>query len=104
MPSPILARADALMQRRRQGEAGALDDVPILTDTVETDEALPVLQTEVAPPSAPAATAPAATAPEGNEQQLIEAISLRIMERITAELPDLIDDAIREVLSEQNKG
>lgn len=37
MPSPILARADALMQRRRQS-FGETDDVPILTDSVDLAE------------------------------------------------------------------
>jgi hypothetical protein len=46
MPSPILARADALMQRRRQNAEA--DDVPVLTDAVdfnapETDDDVPVL-------------------------------------------------------------
>lgn len=46
MPSPILARADALMQRRRQN--AEVDDVPVLTDAVdinapETDDDVPVL-------------------------------------------------------------
>lgn len=35
MPSPILARADALMQRRRQN--AEIDDVPVLTDAVDLD-------------------------------------------------------------------
>lgn len=46
MPSPILARADALMQRRRQN--AEVDDVPVLTDAVdinapETDDDVPIL-------------------------------------------------------------
>lgn len=49
MPSPILARADALMHRKRQTEAG-FDDVPILTDAIDNDDDddIPVLL-EVAP-------------------------------------------------------
>ena len=47
MPSPILARADALMQRRRSNAEA--DDLPVLTDAIdlskpETDEDIPVLQ------------------------------------------------------------
>jgi hypothetical protein len=34
MPSNILARADALMQRRRQS-GGETDDVPVLTDAID---------------------------------------------------------------------
>ncbi|MDE2441999.1 MAG: hypothetical protein KGP14_13330 [Betaproteobacteria bacterium] len=47
MPSPILARADALMHRKRQNDAGS-DDVPILTDAISEDDDIPVLL-EVAP-------------------------------------------------------
>ena len=36
MPSPILARADALMQRRRQ--ANEFDDVPVLTDAIDDED------------------------------------------------------------------
>ncbi|HEX6734903.1 MAG TPA: hypothetical protein VF096_08810 [Azonexus sp.] len=74
MPSPILARADALMQRRRPNAADA-DDVPVLTDAVETDaadadddipvlldiEALaPLLPAEAIEPPEPAPPLPAA--------------------------------------------
>jgi len=41
VPNPIIARADALMQRRRQNGSEA-DDVPVLTDAVD-DEDIPVL-------------------------------------------------------------
>ncbi|MFN4340597.1 MAG: hypothetical protein ACK4FE_01030 [Azonexus sp.] len=41
MPSPILARADALMHRKRQPEADT-DDVPVLTDALDDDD-IPVL-------------------------------------------------------------
>ena len=41
MPSPILARADALMQRRRQ--ANEFDDVPVLTDAIDDEDDIPVL-------------------------------------------------------------
>lgn len=53
MPSPILARADALMHRKRQNEAG-FDDVPILTDAIGDDDDIPVLL-EVAPAAKEAA-------------------------------------------------
>ena len=36
MPSPILARADALMQRRHQNNAEQ-NDLPILTDAIEDE-------------------------------------------------------------------
>lgn len=52
MPSPILARADALMQRRYQSSADQ-SDLPILTDAIENDDDLPVLN-DIASESAPA--------------------------------------------------
>jgi glycosyltransferase A (GT-A) superfamily protein (DUF2064 family) len=42
MPSPILARADALMQRRHQNNAEQ-NDLPILTDAIDEDDDLPVI-------------------------------------------------------------
>ncbi len=42
MPSPILARADALMHRKRQAEA-EFDDVPTLTDAIDDEDDIPVL-------------------------------------------------------------
>jgi hypothetical protein len=61
MPSsPIIARADALMQRRRQNPDS--DDVPLLTDAIdpnkpETDDDIPVLRhiesSEPRPPHQP---------------------------------------------------
>lgn len=50
MPSPILARADALMHRKRQPEA-EFDDLPILTDAIDDEDDIPVLIDE-----APSAT------------------------------------------------
>lgn len=47
MPSPILARADALMHRKRQPEA-ELDDVPVLIDALDDDD-IPVLLDELTP-------------------------------------------------------
>lgn len=42
MPSPIIARADALMHRKRQSN-GELDDAPVLTDVVDEDDGIPLL-------------------------------------------------------------
>ncbi|MCG2578354.1 hypothetical protein LZ012_15275 [Dechloromonas sp. XY25] len=56
MPSPILARADALMHRKRPNEAG-FDDVPILTDAIGDDDDIPVLL-EVAPAAQDAVAPP----------------------------------------------
>lgn len=45
MPSPILARADALMHRKRQAET-EFDDVPTLTDAIDDEDDIPVLVDE----------------------------------------------------------
>jgi hypothetical protein len=42
MSSPILARADAFMQRRRQNSPEP-DDVPLLTDAISPDDEIPLL-------------------------------------------------------------
>lgn len=90
MPSPILARADALMQRRRQGETGPLDDVPILTDTVEVDDGTPILS-EAIDDQAYGLTL----------DGLAEVLAQRIKAKLAAELPRLIDATVREFLAEQ---
>ena len=92
MPSPILARADALMQRRRQGETGPLDDVPVLTDTVESDDAAPLL-------AKPIHDQTDSLTLDG----MAEALSLRIQQRLAAELPALIEATVRDFLAEQNE-
>ncbi|MGA9396047.1 MAG: hypothetical protein WBV56_11990, partial [Azonexus sp.] len=42
MSSSIFARADALMQRRRQ-TSSELDDVPVLIDAIDPESEIPVL-------------------------------------------------------------
>lgn len=55
MPSPILARADALMQRRRQNSPEP-DDVPLLTDAISPEDEIPLL-VDVETPAPPVETA-----------------------------------------------
>ncbi|WP_027459077.1 hypothetical protein [Dechloromonas agitata] len=57
MPSPILARADALMHRKRQPET-ELDDVPVLIDALDDDD-IPVLLDELTPETGPEASSAA---------------------------------------------
>lgn len=72
MPSPILARADALMHRKRQSEAD-IEDVPLLTDAIDDEDDIPVLVVEA--PSAPAeALFPAATDPENSQTVATETL------------------------------
>jgi hypothetical protein len=120
MPSPILARADALMQRRRQNGAEA-DDIPVLTDTVEaieSDDDVPVLldvepflaPAEPAPPVAdivePISVAPVAEANEpafdaALRDIIAHELARRVEQRITAELPRIIEATVRDFLAEQ---
>lgn len=129
MPSTILARADALMQRRRQGGTDG-EDVPVLTDAIDSDEDdIPVLvETEGvaadepiatattpeasidAPPlpatvDAPAVTAPPAEADPSFDRALLDIVAhelaRRVNERLTAELPAIIEATVRDFLAER---
>ena len=87
MPSPILARADALMQRRRQHADN--DDVPVLTDAVDLatsdDDDVPLLlDIEPIEPLRPLAAAP--SSPGHNSQAEEESGLLD-----EAPLPELIE-------------
>ena len=128
MPSPILARADALMQRRRPTSPEP-DDVPLLTDAISPEDDLPLLvdvetpapvaesrladeaQIEAGaanfpPPEAAAhPEPPAESAPslafEGEMLDIIaHELARRVNERLAAELPDIIESTIREFLAE----
>lgn len=116
MPSPILARADALMQRRRQN--AELDDVPVLTDAVDTDDDVPVLldiemlatvaETEaasevLAEPLPAIAEEPAAPSAfdAGLRDILAHELARRLEQRLAAELPRLIESTVRDFLAEQ---
>lgn len=137
MPSPILARADALMQRRRLGTEA--DDVPVLTDAVDlgipdNDDDVPVLldiePTKAFAPLAepglqeehgalPATPNPSeepalsAFAESGNTasttspadttaENIAREIARRVEERLVAELPMIIQAAVRDYLAEQH--
>lgn len=120
MTSPILARADALMQRRRQNSA-ELDDIPLLTDTVnpvESDDDVPVLLDiepvslqgepeqaieeidELLPPEQEAASA--APAFDAALHDIIaHEIARRVEQRLADELPRIIESTVRDFLAEQ---
>lgn len=121
MPSPIIARADALMHRRRQSD-NEFDDIPVLTDSIDQREEIPVL-TEIVPPPElddypepietaveAAAEIPLPVSPEnpsdsdsGLREELILELTSRIENRIKAVLPEIISSTIREFLIEQEK-
>lgn len=123
MPSPIIARADALMQKRRQNLAGA-DEVPVLIDALD-DEDIPILllvdtpapaaepaesadtpnQLDDATPPTPEAAPQmiAAPAPDADlDEHLVRELSRRIEARLSAELPAIIAATVRDFLAEHN--
>lgn len=123
MPSPIIARADALMQKRRQNLAGA-DEVPVLIDALD-DEDIPILllvdtpaptaepaesadtpnQLDDATPPTPEAAPEviAAPAPDADlDEHLVRELSRRIEARLSAELPAIIAATVRDFLAEHN--
>ncbi|MBK8318282.1 MAG: hypothetical protein IPL05_06505 [Betaproteobacteria bacterium] len=119
MPSPILARADALMQRRRQ--ANEFDDVPVLTDAIDDEDDIPVLiDAEVPMPlvehgddsimESPVESNQAIPEPtvlnnavfdSAMRETLAHELAHRVQQRITAELPRIIESTLRDFLAEQ---
>jgi len=120
VPSPIIARADALMHRRRQGD-NEFDDIPVLTDCVDKFEEIPVL-TEIEPieeyaqaadssdvftlptddtPLPPSPEEAQSTLDTSLRDDLIRDLTSRIEDRIKAALPEIISSTIREFLAEQ---
>jgi len=123
MASPIIARADALMQRRRQNGNDA-DDVPILTDAIDLsaedlDDDVPVLldiepfaplseadpiADESLPAMAPEILPEPAAEPAFNaalRDILAHELSRRVEQRLMAELPRIIESTVRDFLAEQ---
>ena len=112
MPSPILARADALMQRRRSSNPDS-DDVPVLTDSIEEDE-FPVLLDIETPAEALETLAQSEPVTEIAElyatHPLLDAslrdilaheLARRVEQRLAAELPRIIESTVRDFLAEQ---
>src|SRR5574343_685422 len=117
MPNPILARADALMSRRRQTAEN--DDLPVLTDVVQESDDLTALAEPAPSPFLPPDHVSAQTAYQDDAPPLIEEvspsaqpseptvedvtreISQRIVRRLAAELPALVESAVRDYLAEQ---
>jgi hypothetical protein len=95
MSSNILARADALMQRRRQS-GGDADDVPVLTDAIDPDSDIPVLLD----------AEPAAKNHTGNglDDEMLDLVAhelaWRVHERLAAELPAIVANTVRDFLAE----
>jgi len=117
VPSPILARADALMQRRRKNNI-EFEDVPVLTDTVDdidlidADDEIPVLldidtspeaiESEVAPLLEIDEVPAILPAFESNLRDILaHELARRVEQRIVAELPRIIESTVRDFLAEQ---
>jgi len=110
MPSPILARADALMQRRHLSTAGS-EDVPVLTDALPADDIPTLFDVENLSPVNTISPTPAiqaepqtklASVCEAETQEaIIRELSQRITERLNEALPSIIEATIRDYLAEQ---
>lgn len=130
MTNPIIARADALMQRSRR-PVGDDDEIPLLTDAIDEEEdGLPVLidmatddgasnrTANAAPPEPPPATphehvaiAPEAPAPEPRpaidpvfRDLLAGEVAARVEKRIGELLPGIVNETVCEVLTELVEG
>lgn len=123
MPSPILARANALMQRHRNSNDDT-DEIPILTDAVSTAEEIPLL-TDIDPEEAamplpeltvptlltsppaslPDAPATARRPDEADEAEarelLLRELARRVELRLAQTLPRLIAETLEGFLQEQ---
>lgn len=110
MPSPIIARADALMQRRRTSESEH-DDIPVLTDSVDENDDFPVLlNIDEAPDASEGKSdpdfrnvdppAPPLTLDAGVRDILAHELARKVEQRLLAELPQIIELAVRDFLAE----
>ncbi|MGB8147731.1 MAG: hypothetical protein WCF00_05045 [Azonexus sp.] len=108
MSRSILARADALMHRRRQSGTEP-DDVPVLVDAIDPDMDIPVLidaepqvtVVESLPEPEPAAVPEARAALDDEMLDIVvREITRRVHERIAAELPAIVADTVRNLLAE----
>lgn len=121
MPSPILARADALMQRRHQSLADT-EDVPVLTDSVaangeEADDDVPVLMDAEAMPLMAEKTreecspqkiespenipVPPPALDTALRDIIAHELARRVEQRLAEELPRIIESTVRDFLAEQ---
>jgi hypothetical protein len=102
LPSPILARADALMQRRRQ-IGGAFDDVPILTDAIEAEDS----RTETPASMTSTTERPLHESPELPDlpdlhlDQISTELAARVIARLNHELPRLVESVVTEFMAER---
>ena len=113
MPSPILARADALMHRRRQGGTETAEP-PVLTDAIDEDDIPLLLDIDDSPAATPTADTqntaetdpapPETTAHSANPDlppDLLAELTRRVETHLHALLPGLIQRCLDELLAEQ---
>jgi hypothetical protein len=103
VPSPILARADALMQRRRQVGSSPFDDVPILTDTIEAEDTLaPTPASSMTPATRHLADSPELPdLPDLHLDQISTELAARVIARLNHELPRLVESVVTEFMAER---
>jgi len=105
--SSVVARADALMQRRRQPSPTEAEDLPVLTEVIDPDADLPVLVAEAAPQPEIAKTAPPSPDPAVLDV-LAHELARRLGERLAAEIPNLVatvlQSAVAGVTDELHRG
>lgn len=99
----VVARADALMQRRRTQTGSQTPglELPVLTEAVaESSEDLPVL-TEIEAPAPPVQAAPplpTALLDPAQLDELAKELTRRVHDRLTAELPCLVEASLQSIL------
>ncbi|MBL8421090.1 MAG: hypothetical protein JNK92_10690 [Dechloromonas sp.] len=108
MSTPILARADKLMRRRRSRSAD-LDDVPVLVDAIDPETDIPLLVDAEPATMAPephtkmeSATAPAffPVLDQAMLDLIVNELARRVQDRFAAELPAIIEGTVRDFLAE----
>lgn len=104
----VVARANALMQRRRQpSPAAENEDLPVLTEVVDPDADLPVLLDEASSLSEIEETTPASPNPAAVDI-LAHELARRLGERLAAEIPNLVatvlQSAVAGVTDELHRG
>lgn len=91
--SPVLARADALMQRRRQNAAAEFEDVPVLTEVIAPDDDVPVItdvvreEAQAEPEIGPAVL-----------RILADELADEVRRKLAAEIPSLVEASLQSLI------
>lgn len=98
----VVARADALMQRRRQGLSPGQEgeDLPVLTEALDPDDDFPVLFAEEGVFQAEAAVEPQTQALDPAILKILaHELARRLGQRLADEIPDLVATALQSALT-----